>query len=544
MRRKLAPGWFVVPFALSSAIIVFALMRAGKTAHAAPGIGSGCCGLDPAVAERELVFPYYSLQNGYSSTLNLVSDSPHPLNFIIALHDLSGAPLLSNNMTIEPGAKLAIDMRTMIQGLGEDPDGSFGQGSIQIYFSGTIMPLVGQVTMTNPALHLSQEAEMVENDPGRTDIPPVLSGAWWGLSAGREADVMVANTSANTITAAVFLDFNGKRRQSKPLVFNPNETKVISIPQLLGDMNASPSEVPQGGITIIQIGPNPSLIAQGRVTDPVTGFSSTLEFPDPARQEASALDAVGLPIGTPPTGTPYAGDGYFTPHVIARNLLGTPQAMTVTVEYPKSAAWSSTNGPGEQARPLVRYVGPVKKGEKDPNEALDPPPHPDPSSLTGEFTLPPLPVGPYSTVDYSLYGFIPALPLPIAFCTIRIQYSGAPGSMIAQVSSVDERQDLVVDARTMNEGDGWAGSGANPWHLDKNTESILFLSDEGTMPVQIGLSITAGGVTYYLTELQLAAGETRAIDIRQLRDAGVADFKGHVIPRNVSGRLGDVDSPR
>ncbi len=34
MRRKLAPGWFVVPFALSSAIIVFALMRAGKTAHA------------------------------------------------------------------------------------------------------------------------------------------------------------------------------------------------------------------------------------------------------------------------------------------------------------------------------------------------------------------------------------------------------------------------------------------------------------------------------------------------------------------------------
>ncbi len=75
---------------------------------------------------------------------------------------------------------------------------------------------------------------------------------------------------------------------------------------------------------------------------------------------------------------------------------------------------------------------------------------------------------------------------------------------------MDERQDLVVDARTMNEGDGWAGSGANPWHLDKNTESILFLSDEGTMPVQIGLSITVENVRYYLTSLSLASGPQMA----------------------------------
>ncbi|MEJ2010453.1 MAG: hypothetical protein P8Z30_20260 [Acidobacteriota bacterium] len=122
------------------------------------------------------------------------------------------------------------------------------------------------------------------------------------------------------------------------------------------------------------------------------------------------------------------------------------------------------------------------------------------------------------------------LPLPVPYASIRIQYSGAPGSMIAQVSSVDEHQDLVVDARTMNEGDGWAGSGANPWHLDKNTQSILFLTDEGDQPVRIGFSVTAGGVHYYLTSLKLAAHETRAIDLRKLRDAQVPDYKGHKIP--------------
>lgn len=70
------------------------------------------------------------------------------------------------------------------------------------------------------------------------------------------------------------------------------------------------------------------------------------------------------------------------------------------------------------------------------------------------------------------------LPLPLAYCSIGIQYSGALGTMIAQAASVDARQDLVVDTPTENEGDGWAGSGANPWHLDANTESILFLTDE------------------------------------------------------------------
>ena len=396
------------------------------------------------------------------------------------------------------------------------------------------MPLVGQVTMTNPSLHLSQEAEMVENDPGRSDIPAVLSGIWWGLSGGRDARIMVANMSGNLVTADVFLDFGGQRHEGSPLVFNPNETKAVSIAQLLGDLKASPSQAPEGGITIVQRGLHPSLIAQGRVTDPVTGFSTTLEFPDPARQPASALHAVGLPIGTPPAGTPYAGAGTFTPHVIARNLLDKPQTMTVTVEYPKGATWNSTNGPGGPSNPMVRYAGPLVKGQKNPNDALNHPPNADPSTLTGQFTLPAVTVGAYDTLDYSLTAVMTQLPLPIAFCSIRIQYSGASGSMIAQVSSVDAKQDLVVDARTMNEGDGWAGSGVNPWHLDANTQSILFLTDESDLPARIGFSITVGSVHYYLTSLKLAAHETRAIDIRQLRDAQVADFQKNNIPADAA----------
>jgi hypothetical protein len=67
--------------------------------------------------------------------------------------------------------------------------------------------------------------------------------------------------------------------------------------------------------------------------------------------------------------------------------------------------------------------------------------------------------------------------------------------------------------------------GANPWHLDAQTESILFLTNESDKSARIGFSITANGVYSYLTQLKLNPHETRAINIRQLRDAHIADFK-------------------
>src|SRR5690242_5641675 len=64
-----------------------------------------CCGANPPTAPREIVFPYYSLADGFNSTLLLVSDSGDLLNFVIATHSLSGQTQLSNSMTIQPGAK-------------------------------------------------------------------------------------------------------------------------------------------------------------------------------------------------------------------------------------------------------------------------------------------------------------------------------------------------------------------------------------------------------------------------------------------------------
>jgi hypothetical protein len=140
-----------------------------------PTSSNSCCS---GVGPRELVFPYYSLAGGYQSQLLLVSDSPNAIDLTIVIRNLSGQSLLDSE-TIQPQAKLTVDLATTITKLGGDPTEAFAEGSVAVDYIGTIMPVAGQMTVTNPPLSLTHQVDMVENDPGRSDIPPVLNGLWW-----------------------------------------------------------------------------------------------------------------------------------------------------------------------------------------------------------------------------------------------------------------------------------------------------------------------------------------------------------------------------
>ncbi|HEV2349769.1 MAG TPA: hypothetical protein VG028_07995 [Terriglobia bacterium] len=83
-----------ISFALTL-LLVLAAYLAVQTPHSTRALpaqddSSACCGQTRPTAPRELDFPYYSLQNGFRSTLNLVSDSPAPLDFTLSVHSSSG----------------------------------------------------------------------------------------------------------------------------------------------------------------------------------------------------------------------------------------------------------------------------------------------------------------------------------------------------------------------------------------------------------------------------------------------------------------------
>ena len=511
----------------------------------AQSTSTSCCSQTDVAAPREIDFPYYSLRDGFTSTLHLVNVSPTAIDLTIALHSLSGQTLLAPIVTMNAEEKRSLDLGSLLTQLSADVTGAFAEGSVSIYFTGTIMPIAGQLTMTNPIQRMGFETEMVDNSPGLFLLPKQLNGLWWGLGSGRDARIMVSNTSGRSASADVYLDFQGQRQTSAALFFAPHETKVLSIAQLLGDLKVSPAQAPEGGIAIVPRDVTPTLIAQGRITDPVTGFSTTLNFPDPSLELSSSLHASGVPIGTPTADSPYAGAGTFVPHVLVRNLLGVSQNVTISVEYPQPPATSpstASTAPGAGTSPTTHADGDVKVIPRPPLPG-DSDNHPEwgagAGATVGTVTLPPLPVGAYSTIDYSLATVIGQLPSALPHASIRIQYSGPPGSALAEVASIEAKGDLVVDGRLANEGNGWAGSGAHPWHLDSKTESILFLTNESDQNCRIGFRVDSLGKTYFLTKLTLTPHETRAINVRQLRDAQTADFKGNLIPASASD--GSVD---
>lgn len=437
---------------------------------------------------REIDFPYYSLREGFRSLLQLVSDSPISLPIAVTVRSSSGRTILTKQMTIHSQEKLMIDLGVLLVNLGADSEDDFQEGSISVSYVSDTRPIMGQITVSNASAGLVFESRLAINDPDDSNIPAVLEGLWWSLTPDGEARVMVANTLNSPITADVSLTFSGQRHPTTPINFGPYETKVLSITELLARLNVEAGHISEGGITIAGHSPSPALIATGMTADRESGFSTTMHFPPAGTPDTSSLFAPGVPIGSPSADSPFAFSGTFTPHVVVRNLSSSPQTATVTIEYP--------GGSGSQS-----------------------------------VTLDPLKLGPYATTDLAMDGnSLDKLPLPLPFCSIQVRYSGPPGSAIAEISSVERHQDLVVDSKLGDPNDRLSGSGINPWHLDEQTESFLFLTNEGNDAAHVAFQIQAEGVRYHLTDLKINPHETRAIDIRKLRDAQKPDLFGNKIP--------------
>jgi hypothetical protein len=127
----------LLPSFLLLSIVLFVLGRhvplpRAQTIEEAP---AACCSEE---APRQMEFPYYSLEDGFNSTLLLVSDSPKSLDFVMAVRSRSGQTLLAPAMTIQPQEKLPIDLRGLLAQLGADTTGDFAEGSVSVYFNGTI----------------------------------------------------------------------------------------------------------------------------------------------------------------------------------------------------------------------------------------------------------------------------------------------------------------------------------------------------------------------------------------------------------------------
>ena len=493
MRGKAGPA--KIPGLLLAVFAMLALGPPGHCAQSPEADGHRVLQLPNDDTPREIIYPYYSLREGFDSKLEMMDRAPRPVEFRMAIHGISGQTIWAKPMTIQPNEPLDLDIREVLTDLSADTHGDFSEGSLSLHFKGKGNPLGGRMLVEGKYVSWNLGPVWKEGEFGQSMIPQRLDTFWWDLGGTRDVEIRVDNTSSEAVVADLYLDFKGKRHPSAPLHFAPYEMKHLDISQLLAQMGLTAYEAPLGGMSIVSRTAQPVLVAEGNITDSETKRITGLDFPLSQMQFASALHATGVPISTPRADSPFAGMGNFTPHVFVRNLLDSEQTVTITVEYP---------------------------GVTGPDKAV----------------LEPIRVGAFSTEDIRLDSYYYKLPLPLPYCALRIQYNGPHGSLIGKVTTVEENTGKVSDMVVRNEWDGYAGGLASYWSIGDNKEIYVFFTNMGDKVCRIGMRVDAGGVQYFVPHLMVDPHETTYISMRDLRDKQEPDVRGHTIPKDVTeGRL-------
>lgn len=251
----------------------------------------------------------------------------------------------------------------------------------------------------------------------------------------------------------------------------------LNLRELLGGNNGKAAA---GGITIRHSGAPGAIAAEGWIFDPRTRFSSSLPFVDTAMYQVTQLSGAGVMLGSEEQ---FPGSR-FEGHLLLRNTSDS-SPLTAT--------------PVLQRGQIKASLGKINL---QPGE-------------TREITVAP---------DFLANG-------PKA-AGIEVASNGSPAVLIADWFSVDGYSGMVVETPVRNVSTPRGGN--NPWMLDGDFTSVLYVKNTGDKPAEFVSKIWHDKGEYTIGLTEVGPGETAAIDIRKLRDEGVKDWEGHVLPPQIT----------
>jgi len=122
----------------------------------------------------------------------------------------------------------------------------------------------------------------------------------------------------------------------------------------------------------------------------------------------------------------------------------------------------------------------------------------------------------------------------VASAELRIESSGAPGSLIAALTSIDGRQNAEVDVPLVSRSERSGEGGNHPFQLGETLRSVAYLTNITQKPTKVAVIIFHDAGMYTPELMSVAAGATLAIDLLQLRDSQDKDIQGRTLPENLT----------
>jgi hypothetical protein len=243
------------------------------------------------------------------------------------------------------------------------------------------------------------------------------------------------------------------------------------------------------------------IITTGFVLNLKEGYSSSFSMSDPAVMRSNNLSGAHFRFGGPDPGEEFPKGTNFRAPLFVANV-GTQSVRThVTVDY--------TPLPGDRSEAQQGAVVTVKDLTIAPGQVQR-------VELTDELAR------------LGVKG-------PVAEDGVDITYDGAPGSIIAELTSVDQSGNYsfevpIKDPSAMNVMD----EGVYPWTLEGGTNTVVHLKNSTNEHAQAIVLFSFAGGSYNLEPVDLAPYQTMAIDIQKLKDLKKPDVRKQVFPEDAT----------
>jgi hypothetical protein len=394
-------------------------------------------------------------------------------------------------VTLQPSSITDLNLTDLLKNTG----GAFDSGSIQVSYTGGSMGVTCQVGIFSAEKRISFESR-------EADMMDFMSSNLNGIVSlpASDAKGFLALTNVAQATVTVNLTIGPKK---KAIVLSPRETILLNLNE---ELNERPPLT-----TLVQlqhIGKPGDVITTGFVLDLENGYSSAFTMSDPSIMQSSKLAGAHFRAGRPDPSEGFPEGTTFRSPLLLANVGSKPVTANVSVGYTA------------QEKIQMTPLNPQSSDMEKHNSVVK----------VKDLTLPP---GEVRRVELS--DAIGDANL-VEDAGVDITYEGAPGSVIGQLTSVDQSGDYSFEVPIKDPlGMDHTASSSYPWTLVGGTDTTLHLKNTTDKSVLAMMQFRfPGGGIYNPDRIELQPYETVALDIQKLKDSKKLDTRQHTFPADAT----------
>src|SRR5579864_1336322 len=438
------------------------------------------------VMDQMTNIPYFTLLDGMSSTLTLQDVTSTPTKVTVTIFNTEGRAHVLDTITLDPHSFKEIQLADVA------PQG-FESGNVEVMFNGTMMQVTCQVSVFS----LKDRVSFESREQDMMDFESASLAGILSLPKGADGFLAVTNVAKNRVT---FQLTAGSLKKTFALF--PRETQLIKLNE---DESSSVTTL----VKLQHNGLPGDLITTGYVLNLKDGYSSGFAMLDPGINRSRTLAGAHFRAGQPDPSEGFPEGTRFSSPLLLANVSASPVVAHVSVDY------------------TVREKVPMTPINPNDAEATE-------NVFKKTVAVKTLTIAPGDVQRVELSDALDGVGL-VAEAGVDIAYDAAPGSIIGQLTSVDQTGDYafevpVKDPDAMNE----MMESIYPWTLENGTATVLHLKNTTNGTVKAAVLIRFAGGTYQPDGFEFQPYQTIALDIQQLKDSKKPDALGRVLPSDAT----------